>query len=138
MFRIVQHSRAVKCGLAGSSCKRFATDAPKSRQQLKRENERKKLVYVGAPLILFMLGGTYFLSVFLDTKMELKDRQMGNSTTIKKFDLDEEHKVLMKKLASKDFSLSRIPRPEDGKSDANSRDILHILVTKPDAEKKEK
>lgn len=103
-----------------------------------REKERQKLLNVGVPLILFMFGGTYFLSVFMDTKMEMKDRQMGNSTSIQKFDLEEEHKALMAQLATKDFSLSRIPRPEDGKSDVKGQDILHVLVTKPQIEKKEK
>lgn len=103
-----------------------------------RDKERKKLLYVGVPLLLFMFGGTYFLSIFMDTKMEIKDRQMGSSTSIQKFDLEEEHKNLMAQLATKEFSLSRIPRPEDGKSDVKSQDILHVLVKKPQVEEKEK
>lgn len=138
MFKFIRHSRQLKSVFVSSGMKQFTTEAPKSRQQLMREKERKKLLNVGVPLILFMFGGTYFLSVFMDTKMEMKDRQMGNSTSIQKFDLEEEHRALMAQLATKDFSLSRIPRPEDGKSDVKSQDILHVLVTKPQGEKKEK
>jgi hypothetical protein len=83
---------------------------------MKKEQERRKLIYVGVPLLLFMIGGTYFLSVFTNARIEIKDQQQGkgkNSQTIRNFDLEEEHKNLMSKLNLDDFSLSRIPRPED-------------------------
>jgi len=66
----------------------------------------------GVPLVLFMLGGSYFLSVFLGTQVEVKDKN-NQSKSIRKFDLEEEHKQLMKKLDIDGYSLSRIPRPED-------------------------
>lgn len=71
------------------------------------------MIYVGVPLLLFMIGGTCFLQMFMDAKLEVRDRQQGQSVTVRKFDLEEEHKLLMSKLDLDDFSLSRIPRPED-------------------------
>ena len=46
--------------------------------------------------------------------MEIKDKRQS-STSVRKFDLEEEHRLLMKKLDIDNFSLSRIPRaPTDG------------------------
>lgn len=43
--------------------------------------------------------------------MEIKDKRTTSVST-RKFDIDEEHRKLMKKLDIDNFSLSRIPRPE--------------------------
>jgi Cytochrome c oxidase assembly protein COX16 len=67
----------------------------------------------GVPLVAMVLGCTYFLTQFLQTHMEIKDKRSGKSSSQRKFDLDEEHRLLMKKLDIENFSLSRIPRPEE-------------------------
>ena len=99
------------------------SQAYKRKQAEKAEAGRRKLIYVGIPLIGFVVGGSYFLSIFLDTHMELKDQQ-NKSMTVRKFDLEEEHKTLMKKLDIDNFSLSRIPRPtEEGGSDPKGAEV---------------
>ena len=52
------------------------------------------------------------LATFMQTHMEMKDRK-EQSTTVRKFDIEEEHRKLMKQLDIDNFSLSRIPRPEE-------------------------
>ncbi len=116
MIRVMRYARSYQIGLSLRPCNRFSTNAPKNLRAMKKEQERRKLIYVGVPLLLFMIGGTYFLSVFTNARIEIKDQQQGkgkNSQTIRNFDLEEEHKNLMSKLNLDDFSLSRIPRPED-------------------------
>jgi len=70
----------------------------------------------GLPLLLLIVGGSYFLSVFMSTHMEMKDKQ-NKSTSVRKFDLEKEHKELLSKLDIENFSLSRIPRPVDESDD---------------------
>lgn len=97
---------------------------------MNRERESEKLLRVGVPLILFMCGGTYFLSVGMETKLEIKDRKMGQSKSVRNFDLEEEHKALMDKLKLEDFSLSRIPRPDEGKTEVKPHDTVDYGVKK--------
>ena len=66
----------------------------------------------GAPLVLLIIGGTYMLSIFMQTHMEYKDRK-GTSISEREFTLEEEHMKMMKQLDIKNYSLSRIPRPGD-------------------------
>lgn len=66
----------------------------------------------GAPMIIFVLGGSFALSTFMQTHYDIKDKT-ANTQTTRKFDLDEEHAIMMKKLDIKNFSLSRIPRPDE-------------------------
>eukprot|EP01036_Dinobryon_divergens_P025643 gene25643-34215_t len=70
----------------------------------------------GTPLLLFLIGGSLFLSQFMDTHMELKDKHT-KSTSERKFNLEEENKKLLKQLDIENFSLSRIPRPDDDTKD---------------------
>lgn len=69
------------------------------------------LAKAGVPMIAFMVGGSFLLAHFMQTHMEIKDKRQ-TSVSKRKFDLEEEHKSLMKKLDIDNFSLSRIPRPE--------------------------
>lgn len=71
-----------------------------------------RMVKAGLPLVLFMLGGSYFLSIFVETHVEARDKNNQSKST-RKFNLEEEHKALMKKLDIDNFTLSRIPRPEE-------------------------
>lgn len=111
--RVGRLRHAFKIGVRLSSDSSFESVRAK-----KAEQGRKKLIYIGAPLILFLIGGSVLLSEFLGTHMELKDKQ-NKSTTERNFDLEEEHKTLMKKLNIDDFSLSRIPRPPAAEDNAS-------------------
>ena len=66
----------------------------------------------GIPMIAFIVGGSLALSNFMQTHYELKDKAK-KSTSQRKFDLEEEHSKMMKQLHVEDFSLSRIPRPDE-------------------------
>lgn len=70
------------------------------------------LLKAGVPMILLVVGGSFFLSNFMETHMELKDKHM-KSTPERQFDLEEENRQLLKKLNIDDFKLSRIPRPDE-------------------------
>ena len=73
-----------------------------------------KLLYTaGIPLFCFVVGGSYVLSQFLQTNLEIKDKRQNTTISTRKFNLEEEHKNLMKNLDIDNFSLSRIPRPEE-------------------------
>lgn len=85
----------------------------------RRKKETQAIIMSGVPLIIFMLGACYALSQFLETHVEMKDRQ-SNSKSIRKFDLEEEHEALMKRLDIDNFSLSRIPR-KDGLDEDDSK-----------------
>ena len=63
-------------------------------------------------MVLFIVGGSVALGNFMQTHFDLKDKAK-NTTTTRKFDLEEEHSRMMKQLNVQDFSLSRIPRPEE-------------------------
>jgi len=77
-------------------------------------------VRVGVPMMGFMIGGCYVLSEFMQTHMEMKDKKVS-SQTVRKFDLEEEHKTMMSSLElEKGYKLSRIPRPEDAPPQAKS------------------
>ena len=69
---------------------------------------------VGIPLMAFIAGGSYFLSIFMTTHMEVKDKQGNTSAGSQRtFDLEEERRHILKKLDIDSFSLSRIPRPDE-------------------------
>jgi DNA-directed RNA polymerase subunit H (RpoH/RPB5) len=78
----------------------------------RRKSNARTILNAGIPLLTFVLGGSYALSVFMQTHVEVKDKH-HKSVSTRKFDLEEEHKKLMSKLAIEDFKLSRIPRPEE-------------------------
>ncbi len=63
-------------------------------------------------MILLVVGGSLFLTNFTQTRVELKDRVLKSSSE-KQFDLEEENRKLLKKLDIENFSLSRIPRPDE-------------------------
>ena len=70
------------------------------------------------------------MSIFLETHMEMKDRK-NKSTATRKFDLEEEHSKLIKQLDLDNFSLSRIPRPEENSktgSEMNSTKHLNNIA----------
>ncbi len=47
------------------------------------------------------------------TEYEIKDKK-NKSISIKKFDIEEEHRIMMDKLkSSNEYSLSRVPRPDE-------------------------
>jgi hypothetical protein len=70
-------------------------------------------IKVGVPLLGFMIGGVYVLSTFMQTHVEMKDKKTS-SISQRKFDLNQEHDALMKKLdLDNSYKLSRIPRVDE-------------------------
>ena len=71
----------------------------------------------GAPLLLFVAGGSYMLSTFTSGTVAARDlRQKSQST--KAFVIEEEHRKIAKKLYGSSetpgaFDYKRIPRPKD-------------------------
>ena len=78
-----------------------------------RPGNQSVLLKAGVPMVALILGGSWALSQFMQTHMDIKDKR-SQSVSTRKFDLEEEHKALMKKLNIEGgFNLSRIPRPPD-------------------------
>ena len=75
----------------------------------------------GVPLIVLIVGGSYFLSKFTETHVELKDKQ-NKSTSVRKFDLEQEHREMMSKLDIDNYVLSRVPRPGEDTKTMNKKD----------------
>ncbi len=71
----------------------------------------------GAPLLLFVAGGSYMLSTFTSGTVAARDlRQKSQST--KAFVIEEEHRKIAKKLYGSSETpgtpeLKKIPRPKD-------------------------
>lgn len=78
------------------------------------------LLRVGIPMMVFMVGGSWFLSTFMQTHMEIKDKQ-NKPTHIRQFNLEEENRKLLKKLDIDNFSLSRIPRPDEEETTSSKK-----------------
>ena len=70
------------------------------------------LLKAGIPMVLLVVGGSLFLTNFVNTQVELKDLH-NKGTSERKFDLEEEHRKLLKQLDIDNFTLSRIPRPDE-------------------------
>jgi hypothetical protein len=82
----------------------------------------------GIPMVAFMLGGSLVLSEFMQTHMELKDKKVSSKSQ-RKFDLEEERKSMLGKLdLERDYTLSRIPRPdEEGTKSQKSQKSLQSM-----------
>jgi len=89
------------------------------------------LIKAGIPLVAFMLGGSLALSQFMQTHMDIKDKRT-QSVSKRKFDLEEEHKMLMQKLGDlSDFTLSRIPRPPNSEDESAAAPVKAKASVKP-------
>jgi len=75
---------------------------------------RRKNIFLktGLPFVVLVVGGSLFLSNFTQTGVDLRD-QRNKSSSEHHFNLEEENKKLLKKLDIDNFSLSRIPRPDE-------------------------
>lgn len=71
-----------------------------------------RFAQAGLPLLFLVVGGSFFLSQFTATQVEFRDKQ-ARSSSVRQFNLEEEHRKLMKNLDIDNFTLSRIPRPEE-------------------------
>ena len=108
------------CEISGSSAAKGArkgTNLTLTVQVEEMSNKARRsssniMLTAGAPMVIFIVGGSVALGNFMQTHFDLKDKAK-NSTTTRKFDLEEEHSRMMKQLNVQDFSLSRIPRPEE-------------------------
>jgi DNA-directed RNA polymerase subunit H (RpoH/RPB5) len=85
-----------------------------------RRKGQNLFLTAGAPLVVFILGSSYGLSIFTQTQYEVRDKQT-NSVSTRKFDLEEEHKKLMSKLDIDNFTLSRIPRPDEVRQQSSEK-----------------
>ena len=85
----------------------------------------------GLPLIFFIIGGSYGLSIFMQTHFDYKDKKENNISK-RNFDLEQEHKKILEQLNIKDFKLSRIPRPgeEINKNSVTGKNINKNELTK--------
>lgn len=107
-----------RSGNSNSNSTSASSSSGSERPFRRKKSGYNQVLYSGVPLLLFMIGGTYFLSVFLQTHNEIKDKQ-ANSVSVRKFDIAKEHEQLMKKLDIDNFTLSRIPRPDELPKDTN-------------------
>jgi hypothetical protein len=72
-------------------------------------------IKAGLPLVVLLCGGSYSLSQFTQTQFEIKDKKQKRMSQ-KTFDIQEEHRRIQKSLNIDDYSLSRIPRPDEPES----------------------
>jgi hypothetical protein len=78
---------------------------------------RQTAFHRGLPLILLAVGGTGFLTTFVQGRLELNERGAKKSS-IHQFDLDEEHRRSLAALAQAKIDFNkRIPRPSDESKD---------------------
>ncbi len=70
------------------------------------------LIRAGIPMVILVVAGSLFLSNFLSTQVEMNEKT-NSSKNEREFSLEEEHEKLLKKLDIENYTLSRIPRPED-------------------------
>ena len=68
-------------------------------------------VQKGLPLIVFMIGGTYTLSTFVQGQTDAKDMRY-KSQSKKQYTLEEEHKKAMAKLDISDYKMVPVPKPK--------------------------
>lgn len=68
----------------------------------------------GLPICCFIVGGSWYLSKFVETKVEIQDKRSNKSVSTRKFNLEEERRKMLEKLDIDNYNLSRIPRPDDG------------------------
>jgi hypothetical protein len=74
---------------------------------------------VGLPFVVLVCAGSLGLSQMMQTQFEIKDRKKGKSVNKRQYDIEEEHKRIMQKLnLDGEYSLSRIPRPDDEDEDS--------------------
>jgi len=68
----------------------------------------------GLPLVLFVAGGSFALSKFVEGKVDAKDLRT-KSLTERQFNLEEEHAAISRKLNGEleSFEITRIPRNDD-------------------------
>lgn len=76
-----------------------------------------RFVAAGAPLVVFVAGGSYVLSQFTAGTVEARDLR-NKSKSVKAFTLEEEHAKIERKLhgdaekeTARDLIIKRIPRP---------------------------
>ncbi len=81
-------------------------------QQVVAKRRRNLFLKAGVPMIAMIVAGSVFLSNFVATQVEMKDKN-EKAINERQFDIEEEHRKLLKRLDIDNFTLSRIPRPEE-------------------------
>jgi hypothetical protein len=91
-----------------------AEPTPGIRRAHEAKQRKKSLAYVGIPFVLFLVGGLFFLTEFVQTQVEVKDKRVsGSSKSQRLAELEEEHRIMMQKIDLDNYTLSRIPRAEE-------------------------
>lgn len=78
----------------------------------------------------FVVVGSGALSVFMENHYEVKDRRHG-SISERKFDLKKEHDSMVKSLDIDNYSLSRIPRPDEVEPVQGGKEVSKGKETEP-------
>ena len=80
---------------------------------MSRRNGFRTFLSVGLPMVGLLGGGVYFLSTFVQTNIDIRDIKHGKTKTHRQLSLEEEYNNIMKNLDIDNFSLSRIPKPDE-------------------------
>eukprot|EP00614_Pseudopedinella_elastica_P033702 CAMPEP_0172625488 /NCGR_PEP_ID=MMETSP1068-20121228/144132_1 /TAXON_ID=35684 /ORGANISM="Pseudopedinella elastica, Strain CCMP716" /LENGTH=75 /DNA_ID=CAMNT_0013434801 /DNA_START=51 /DNA_END=278 /DNA_ORIENTATION=+ len=64
----------------------------------------------GLPLVLFVVGGSYSLSYFVQGHVEAKDVRVKTSSQ-REFNLEEEHRKAIGKLNIDEYDMVPVPKP---------------------------
>mmetsp|Transcript_11422 Transcript_11422/g.17319 ORF Transcript_11422/g.17319 Transcript_11422/m.17319 type:complete len:146 (-) Transcript_11422:87-524(-) len=106
LFQQIQHTEATR-------------RIPKSTSNANKKPPHS-FMRVGMPFLLFVAGGTYFLSIALDDRLKDKEqmRELGGSKSDRQFQMEQEKENLLRKLQkdieTKEFdNTRRIERPEE-------------------------
>ena len=79
------------------------------------QHSAKPFIRAGLPFLLFIIGGSYFLSISIDDRLKEKDIDKGSKSD-RQFEMEQEKEELMAKMSKtiQDFdNTKRIERPEE-------------------------
>ena len=77
-----------------------------------RRKKKNSFLSAGIPLVILVVSGSVLISYFLQSQVDVKGKTQ-RSTSTRQFDLEEEHRKLVKSLDIDNYNLSRIPRSEE-------------------------
>ena len=83
--------------------------------KFKSQQSGRPFLRAGLPFLLFIFGGSYFLSISIDDRLKEKEVTRGSKSD-RQFEMEQEKEELMNKMSKtiNDFdNTKRIERPED-------------------------
>jgi hypothetical protein len=112
MFRSVRglHPHLLCGNMYDLSFRRLLSSTPP--KQFMKKKQKNLFLTAGLPLMLLVVAGSVLISNFLQTQVELKGFSHKTSSP-RQFDLEEEHRKLTKQLDIDNYTLSKIPKPEE-------------------------